>query len=80
LSEKAYNYLPNGYNAGYLADNAFPTAGFVGYNVKENQKKSLVYGEQQLGKGSVIYFVDNLLFRGFWYSGKIVFSNSIFYK
>jgi hypothetical protein len=47
--------------------------------VKEQQKKSLLFGEESLGRGSVVYLVDNVLFRGFWYSGKQLFSNAVFF-
>ena len=80
LSGESYKFLEKGYNAGYLSENAKPSSGFVGSNVKNIQKNSLVFGEQKLGKGSIIYFVDNPLFRGFWYSGKILFSNALFFR
>ncbi len=80
LSGKSFHFLPKGYNAGYLSKNALPTSGFVGHKVKNMQKESLVFGEHKMGRGSIIYFVDNPLFRGFWYSGKILFSNAIFFK
>ena len=80
LSGESYNFLEKGYNAGFLSKNAKPSSGFVGSNVKDLQKNSLVFGEQKLGEGSIIYFVDNPLFRGFWYSGKILFSNALFFR
>ena len=80
LSGKSFKFLEKGYNAGYLSKNAIPSSGFVGSNVKNSQKNSLVFGEQKLGKGSIIYFVDNPLYRGFWYSGKILFSNALFFR
>ena len=80
LSADSYDFLEKGHNAGYLPENAQPSSGFVGSNVKDFQKNSLVFGEQKLGKGSIIYFVDNPLFRGFWYSGKILFSNALFFR
>ena len=36
--------------------------------------------EGNYGDGKLIYFVDNFLFRGFWYSGKQLFSNALFFK
>ena len=80
LSGESYKFLEKGYNAGYLSEKAKPSSGFVGSNVKNIQKNSLIFGEQKLGKGSIIYFVDNPLFRGFWYSGKILFSNALFFR
>jgi hypothetical protein len=33
---------------------------------------------QDVGRGAVVYLVDNPLFRGFWQSGKRLFSNAVF--
>ncbi len=38
-------------------------AGFAGSEATKTLKNSLVFGEERLGKGSVIYMVDNPLFR-----------------
>ena len=57
-----------------------PTNGFVGYLVADNQKESSVSGRISYGKGSITYMIDNPLFRGFWYQGKLLFSNAIFFK
>ena len=35
-------------------------------------------GVQELGRGSVVYLADDPLFRGFWYNGKLLFSNAVF--
>ena len=78
LSEEAYTYLSDGTNAGTLRKNALPIAGFVGNNVIKDQQESLVFGEKRFGRGSIVYLVDNPLFRGFWYSGKQLMSNAIF--
>ena len=78
LSADAYNYIAEGYNAGTLEENARPLAGFVGHKALKDQEESLVFGEKRLGRGSLIYMVDNPLFRGFWYSGKHLMSNALF--
>ena len=39
---------------------------------------SLVFGEERLGSGSVIYMVDNTMFRSFWENGKLFLVNAIF--
>ena len=33
---------------------------------------------QTIGRGSVIYMVDDPLFRSFWENGKLLFSNAVF--
>lgn len=73
-----YALLENGYNASYLTNKAKPLNGFIGYEQKKQQPNSFVYGQIGLGKGSVIYFVDNPLFRSFWYQGKVAFFNAVF--
>ena len=79
LNEQAYSFLENGNNAAFINENTLPLAGFIGYKAIERQKKSLIFGEESLGRGNIIYLVDNVLFRSFWYSGKIVFANALFF-
>ena len=35
--------------------------------------------QERLGKGSIIYMVDNPMFRSFWENGKLLLVNAIFY-
>jgi hypothetical protein len=79
LDEKAYNLLSNQYNPFTLGSKAQPLAGFIGHKAINNQSHSLVFGLESKGRGKLVYFVDNVLFRGFWYSGKLVFSNALFF-
>jgi hypothetical protein len=72
-----YDYLTDGWNVGYLEGDGYQ-AGFVGKNARENLKNTLIYGVQEMGQGKVIYMVDNPLFRGFWYNGKLLFGNAVF--
>jgi hypothetical protein len=39
----------------------------------------LIFGVEKAGAGSVIYMVDNPLFRGFWENGKLFFANAVFF-
>lgn len=79
LIRSAYDleYLPDGWNVGYLEDDSY-LAGFAGNNAKKKLKNTLVFGVQEMGKGKVIYMADNPLFRGFWYNGKLLFGNAVF--
>lgn len=79
LDADSYSLLKDEGNAFTLSSMANPIAGFIGHLARENQKKSLLFGQEHHGEGKLIYFVDNLLFRGFWYSGKQVFSNAVFF-
>ncbi len=63
----------------YLQKDPNIVAGFVGSEAKEKLKNSLTFGIEQMGKGSLIYFVDNPLFRAFWENGKLFFVNAIFF-
>lgn len=79
LVQNAYNFdfLKDGWNVGYLKGNNY-VAGFSGKNAKEKLKNTLLMGVQSYGRGSVVYLADNPLFRGFWYSGKLLFGNAVF--
>ena len=77
-SPSAYAWLPAEGNAIFLDKN--PTYyGFAGHKALEKINKSLVAGLESMGKGSVVYMVDNPLFRSFWNSGKVLFSNALFF-
>ncbi len=72
-----FDYLKDGWNVGYLKENNLVT-GFAGKNAKEKMKNTLIFGVQDMGKGKIIYMGDDPLFRGFWYSGKLIFGNALF--
>jgi hypothetical protein len=78
LSNNSYGFLKDGYNVGYLETPEI-ISGFAGSEATKNLENSLVFGEERMGKGSVIYMVDNPLFRAFWENGKLFFANSIFF-
>ena len=61
-----------------LPEDASQVSGFVGHKVKENQAGALIAGQEQHGKGSVTYFIDNPLFRGFWKDGFLMVANAIY--
>ncbi|GAB3957446.1 M14 family metallopeptidase [Spirosoma harenae] len=79
LVQNAFNFdfLKDGWNVGYLKTDNY-VAGFSGRNAKEKLKNTLLMGVQNMGRGSVVYLADNPLFRGFWYNGKLLFSNAVF--
>ncbi len=70
-------FLKEGWNVGYLREEA-PATGFVGAKVRKNLQNGLVLGVQDLGRGQVVYLVDNPLFRAFWQGGKLLFGNAVF--
>ena len=79
LGSSSYQFLENGYNVGYIKGDAESVAGFSGEDAKAKLKNSLVFGESRMGRGSVIYMVDNVLFRSFWENGKLFLANSLFF-
>jgi hypothetical protein len=80
LSSNTYQLLDKGYNVGYFPENSVNISGFAGKNTLELVSNSLLFGIERKGKGSIIYMVDNPLFRGFWENGKLFFTNAIFFN
>ena len=78
LSSLTYEKLKRGFNVGKIDDENL-TIGFVGDNIKDNFKNSMVFGNEKIGMGNVIYFVDDIIFRSFWENGKLFLANSIFF-
>lgn len=79
LGSSSYKFLENGYNVGYIEGDAESVAGFSGTDAKAKLKNSMVFGEARMGRGSVIYMVDDVLFRSFWENGKLFLVNSVFF-
>lgn len=77
-NELRYGYLQSGWNVGVIKGGAKPVQGFAGYRINKKMSNSLVLGVEPKGQGNVIYLVDNPLFRNFWESGKMIFSNAVF--
>jgi len=78
LSGTTYNYLENGTNVAYFYKDATNVSGYAGSKAVKNVPESLLFGEEQIGKGSIIYMVDNPLFRSFWENGKLFLANAVF--
>ncbi len=76
-----YAYLEKGgVNVGFIPSGTNHRAGFIGRKAKESLHQSLVIGYEKYGKGELVYFVDNPLFRGFWEGGKLLMVNAIFLR
>ena len=78
LGAEAYDYLDTGSVVYLEEDNTDPISGFAGSEAQKKIAKTLIFGVESHGSGSVIYMVDNPLFRGFWENGKLFFANAIF--
>lgn len=70
--------LNNGWNVGTFGSETEAVSGFVGTRANRQLDESFVFGSQPMGRGSVVYFSDNPLFRGFWENGKLMFDNAVF--
>ena len=69
--------MDDDWNVGRL-DTGTPVSGFMGHEAQQRIANTLVFGVESMGAGAIIYFVDNPLFRGFWYGGKLLFGNAVF--
>ncbi len=78
LSGTSYNYLKEGYNVGYFNEIAKNVSGYAGSKAIKEVPKSLLFGEEPMGSGSIVYMVDNVLFRSFWENGKLFVANAVF--
>lgn len=74
----AFEFMQNGWNVGRLHSNSH-LSGFQGYRVAERINDTLIFGVQSAGQGSIVYMVDNPMFRGFWHNGKLLFANAVFF-
>jgi hypothetical protein len=78
-SGRRYAALEDGNVAVLLpGDHGRPFSGHAGEMAIPAQAGSLVAGVQNMGRGSVVYLVDNPLFRAFWKSGHRFFENAVF--
>jgi hypothetical protein len=77
-NDDRYAYLEDGWTVAALKQPA-PVTGFIGQEAQQTIDDSLLYGVQSLGAGAVVYFVDDPLFRGFWYQGQLLFGNAVFF-
>ncbi|MBK7406647.1 MAG: zinc carboxypeptidase [Saprospirales bacterium] len=75
---QAYAYLDKGWNVAYLKEDPL-TLGFVGSEAKKKIENTLVLGTERVGRGAVVYLVDDPLFRAFWKDGQLLFANALFF-
>ena len=80
LRQSASNFsLKNGKTILSLPENAQQVSGFVGTKASGNQGNAMILGVEDYGKGELIYFCDNPLFRGFWENGKLLVANALYF-
>jgi len=73
-----YEFLKEGgWNVGVVKKEG-PVSGFVGTALSKRLQNHLVFGVQEVGRGTVTYLTDDVLFRSFWENGKLLFANAVF--
>ncbi|GGN00655.1 peptidase M14 [Dyadobacter beijingensis] len=71
------DYLKDGWNVGYLKEDNYK-AGFVGKKMSGKLKNTLIIGAQEIGRGQVVYLMDDPVFRAMLQKGKVLFGNAVF--
>ena len=76
--DAVYEFIKEGgWNVGILKNDNY-ISGFLGTRAQEKLKDGLLFAVQDMGRGSVVYLADDLLFRSFWENGKLMFCNAVF--
>lgn len=76
-SSATYGLMKDAWNVAYVPEN-FESYGFIGTLLKKRVANTVSYAVEEKGGGTVIYMVDNPLYRGFWHGGLNIFANAIF--
>ena len=77
LGSDMYEFMKDGWNVGVIKKEN-QTAGFVGSVTRGKIKDGTVIGVEPIGRGSVVFFADDPIFRSFWENGKMLFGNAVF--
>jgi len=76
-SKQYYSLLQDAWNV-VTVPKDFKNYGFIGANLRPKIEGSVSFAVEEKGSGRIIYMVDNPLYRGFWDSGILLFSNALF--
>ena len=63
-----YSLLKNAINVAYVPKD-YKSYGFIGSQVKKKLNNTVSFAVEHKGDGTIVYMVDNPLFRGFWENG-----------
>lgn len=77
MDDNIYEFLKDGWNVGVLKKEAY-VSGFAGSKTKTKLKDGTLIGAVPVGRGSVIFFTDDPIFRSFWNAGKLLLANAVF--
>ena len=76
--DRIYNFFDeHGWNVGVIKKEK-QLAGFVGSKLQNRLQDGLLFGVQDIGRGTITYLADDVLFRSFWENGKLIFCNAVF--
>jgi hypothetical protein len=78
MDDNIYDFMNGGWNVGVIKKEG-QLAGFVGSRLKDRLKDGLLFGVQPVGRGSVVYLTDDVMFRNFWENGKLMLCNAVFF-
>ncbi len=78
MDSVVYEFIKkDGWNVGVVKKEN-QMAGYVGYKLNPKLKDGLLIGVQDLGKGTITYLADDVIFRNFWENGKLMLCNAVF--
>jgi hypothetical protein len=76
--DHVYDFIKEGgWNVGVIKKDR-QVAGFVGSRLQSRLQDGLLFGVQELGRGTITYLADDVLFRSFWKNGQLMFANAVF--
>jgi hypothetical protein len=76
-SSRLYALQTDMWNVAYVPKD-YIYSGFIGDKIKAKIENTVSFAIENKGNGTMIYMVDNPLFRGFWANGNLLFSNALF--
>ncbi|MEO6406923.1 MAG: M14 metallopeptidase family protein [Ferruginibacter sp.] len=77
LNDNLYQFSKDVWNVGIIKKEK-QVSGFVGNKLRSRLQDGTVIGVEDMGRGSIVYFADDPLFRSFWENGKLLFVNAVF--
>lgn len=77
MNPNVYEFMKEGWNVGVIKQDK-QLSGFVGSKAADKIKDGTVIGTLNYGKGTIVFFADNPIFRSFWENGKLIFTNAVF--
>ncbi len=76
-SNQSFQLLKGAQNVIYVPKK-YQSHGFIGAEIKSKLSENFTIAVDEIGRGKVVYMVDNPMFRGFWENGNLLFANAIF--